>query len=91
MDRLERQHSKKLKLELTAEREGSLAPDADTRALAAVAADNGKVTAEGRDAAGIKQHESTEQMPLVQAVEIHPELQTVFDVLSTTADMLNTR
>lgn len=91
MDRLERQHSKKLKLELTAEREESLSPDTETRALAAVAADNGRVTAVGRDAAGIKQYESTEQKPLVQAAEINPELQTVFNVLSTTADMLNAR
>lgn len=45
----------------------------------------------GRDEAGIKQSESTEQKPLTQAAEVNPELQTVFDVLSDTADMLAAR
>jgi hypothetical protein len=91
MDRLQRQNSRKLKVELTAGRHESLAPDNETRSLAVVAASNGKVFAEGRDVFGIKQRESTIEKPLLESAQVDSELQTVFDVLRETAAELDQR
>lgn len=89
LERLQRQGSKKLTVELVSERNGSLTPDQETRTLAAVAADNGKVSAEGRDAGGVKQRESTVEKPLIESVVLNPEIQLVFDVLRDTATALD--
>lgn len=89
LDRLQRQGSKKLTVELVSERNGSLTPDEETRTLAAVASDNGKVSAEGRDAGGVKQKESTIEKPLIESVVVNPNVQSVFDVLRDAATVLD--
>jgi hypothetical protein len=78
-----------MRVELSAERGGTVTPDQDTISMAKVAAKNGAVLAEGRDAAGTRARESTTDRPLVEAVEVDSEYETAIDVLRRTARALD--
>ncbi len=56
-------------------------PDEDTKQLARVAASNGKVRAEGYDAAGKKRIESTVSHPHIETAQYYPKTQQVIEVL----------
>lgn len=88
-ERLKRQNVRKQTVQLDSERNQSIKPDADTVALARVAASNGKVTASGHDAAGLKQELSTVDKPLRERVLHDPNVETLFDALRRTADSLD--
>ena len=88
-ERLKKQNVRKQTLQLDAERNQSIKPDADTVALAKVAASNGKVTATGHDAAGLKQELSTVDKPMRERVLHDPNVETLFDALRRTADNLS--
>lgn len=87
-DRLKKQNVRKQTVQLDSERNQTIKPDAETVALARVAASNGKVTASGHDAAGVKQDMSTEDKPLRERVQHDPNVETLFDALRRAADML---
>jgi hypothetical protein len=87
--RLADQESRRMRVELSAERGGTVTPDQDTISMAKVAAKNGAVLAEGRDAAGTRARESTTDRPLVEAVEVDSEYETAIDVLRRTARALD--
>jgi hypothetical protein len=88
-ERLKKQNVRKQTVQLDAERNQSIKPDADTVALAKVAASNGKVTATGHDASGLKQELSTVDKPLRERVLHDPNVETLFDALRRTADNLS--
>lgn len=79
--RLERQNAKKMRTELVAESHQSIAPDEETRRMAMVAANNGKVSVIGRDAAGMHIDESTSEHPRMDTVIVDPNIETEMDVL----------
>lgn len=79
--KLERQHAQRMRTELVATKNDSIQPDAETRSLAEVAARNGNVTVIGRDAAGLRIEDSTEERPLIESVLVDPNLETEMDVL----------
>lgn len=85
LKRLERQKAKRMTTELVAEKNESIAPDAETRSLAVVAARNGNVTVIGRNVAGIRVEESTEARPFIESVLVDPNIETAIDVLKRTA------
>lgn len=87
-ERLKRQNVRKQTIQLDAERNQSIRPDTDTVELAKVAASNGKVTATGHDAIGIKRELSTVDKPLRERVLHDPNVETLFDTLRRTADSL---
>ncbi len=87
--RLADQESRRMKVELTAERGGTVLPDADTISMAKVAARNGTVRAQGRDAVGNKVTESTTDRPMVTAAHVDSDLETTNDVLRRTAGALD--
>lgn len=87
-ERLKKQNVRKQTVQLDAERNQSIKPDAETVALAKVAASNGKVTATGHDAAGLKQELSTVDKPMRERVLHDPNVETLFDALRRTADTL---
>ncbi|MEK8085997.1 DUF4747 family protein [Aquabacterium sp. A3] len=87
-DRLKKQNVRKQTVQLDSERNQTIKPDAETVALARVAASNGKVTASGHDAAGVKQDMSTEDKPLRERFQHDPNVETLFDTLRRAADML---
>jgi len=87
-ERLKQQNVRRQTVQLDSERNQSIKPDADTIALAKVAASNGKVMATGHDAAGVKQELSTVDKPLKERVLHNPNVETLFDSLKRTADSL---
>ncbi len=62
----------------------TIAPDADTLALASVAARNGSVSVVGRDANGMRVEESTQKRPLQISALVDSEVETSLDVLKRT-------
>lgn len=87
-DRLKKQNVRKQTVQLDSERNQTIKPDAETVALAKVAASNGKVTASGHDAAGVKQDLSTVDKPLRERVLHDPNVETLFDALRRAVDIL---
>ncbi len=87
-ERLKTQNVRRQTVQLDSERNQTIKPDAETTALAKVAASNGKVTASGHDAAGVKQELSTVDKPLRERVLHDPNVETLFDTLRRTADSL---
>lgn len=87
-ERLKKQNVRRQTVQLDSERNQTIKPDAETKALAKVAASNGKVVATGHDAAGVKQELSTVDKPLRERVLHDPNVETLFDTLRRTADSL---
>ncbi|MEX8511159.1 MAG: DUF4747 family protein [Leptothrix ochracea] len=87
-ERLKKQNVRKQTVQLDSERNQTIKPDAATVALAKVAASNGKVTASGHDAAGVKQDLSTIDKPLRERVLHDPNVETLFDALRRAVDIL---
>ena len=87
-ERLKNQNVRKQIVQLDSERNESIKPDAETLALAKVAASNGKVTATGRDSAGLIKELSTVDKPLRERVVHDPNVETLFDTLRRIADPL---
>jgi hypothetical protein len=87
-ERLKKQNVRKQTIQLDSERNQSIKPDAETVALARVAASNGKVTASGHDAAGMKRELSTVDKPLRERVVHDPNVESIFDTLRRTAEYL---
>ena len=85
MQKLEKMNAQKATTELTAVKGESLKPDAETKAFAHVAANNGKVTVVGRDSHGVKVEESTAAKPLVITEHVDDNLETAMQVLQRTA------
>ena len=83
--KLEKMNAQKATTELTAVKGESLKPDAETKAFAHVAANNGKVTVVGRDSHGVKVEESTAAKPLVITEHVDDNLETAMQVLQRTA------
>jgi hypothetical protein len=84
MKKLEKQRARSIVTQLTASAGKSLAPDDETKSAARVAADNGKVSVIGRDAAGDRVEESTSERPLVLTEKVDENVETVFQVLQRT-------
>jgi hypothetical protein len=71
LDRLEKQGARSQKTELLkAAKKKTLEPNAQTRILAEVAAENGYVTGDGKDGTGKKVHESTAEHPKIRELNI---------------------
>jgi Domain of unknown function (DUF4747) len=87
-DKLKKQNVRKQTVLLDAERNQSIKPDEETVALAKVAASNGKVTASGHDATGVKQELSTVDRPMRELVLHDPNVETLFDALRRTSENL---
>lgn len=85
--RLENQNAKKMVTVLVAESNHSITPDAETRGLAVVAANNGKVSVIGRDVIGTRVEESTSEHPRIDTVIVDPNIETEMNVLRRTAGM----
>jgi len=79
--KLEDQKTRRIELKLIAERNGTIEPDGETKAMAMVAAANGKVVATGRDAEGLKVFESTSEKPWMQSTRIDTDHETVINIL----------
>ncbi|MBS1186693.1 MAG: hypothetical protein H6R04_711 [Burkholderiaceae bacterium] len=89
MEKMANERAKKYTQSLISERNGSLAPDEQTKSLARMAAHNGKVVGEGRDATGGKLIESTTQSPMIQSALVDPNIESTRNVLTRTATHLD--
>lgn len=87
-ERLKKQNVRRQTVQLDSERNLSIKPDPETVALAKLASSNGKVTATGHDAQGLKKELSTVDKPLQERVLHDPNVETLFDALRRTADNL---
>lgn len=76
MQRMQAQGLSRVNEELIGTRGGTITPDAQTRAEAAVAAINGRVEVHGRDDQGVLIRESTEDKPLRVPLKIDPSVET---------------
>lgn len=85
LKRLENQGIRRQETELVAGAGESIKPDAETRALAAVAARNGSVSVVGKDAAGQRVRESTVAKPMLLTRLVNAAIETAMDVLKRTA------
>lgn len=84
--RLEKQGVRRIKTEMVAARGETIKPDAETRALAHVAARNGNVFVIGHDANGVRVEESTAAKPMALSETVDSDLETSLDVLQRTAN-----
>jgi len=81
MEKLERQNAKKVTMTLQSSKGDSIIPDQDTRAMAKVAAMDGKVDVVGRDMDGGKVEESTAKRNMVKYAPVNSDIETAPDVL----------
>ena len=83
--KLEEQKTTKAKLELIHTRSHTLKPDAETREMASVAANNGIVYGRGRTANGLPVEDSTKNRPLQRYEFVDTNIETTADVLRRVA------
>lgn len=83
--RLEKQNTTKAKLELIHARNQALEPDAETREMASVAANNGIVYGRGRSADGLPIEDSTKARPMLRYEFVDTNVETAADVLHRAA------
>ena len=81
MERLENMNAKKLTEELIAVDGKSIKPDKETRELAVIASENGKVTGIGKTADGLPSRESTAEKPMRIFSKINDAVESAFDIL----------
>lgn len=79
--RLEEQKTTKAKLELFHARNQVLEPDAETKEMASVAANNGVVYGRGRSADGLPIEDSTKDRPMLRFEFVDTNVETAADVL----------
>ncbi len=79
--RLEQQSITKAKLELFHAKNSIVKPDAETREMAEVAANNGTVYGRGRTADGLPLEDSTTNRPMLQHELVNSDIETTMDVL----------
>ncbi|WP_293995165.1 DUF4747 family protein [Sphaerotilus sp.] len=79
--KLDLMHAKKETRTFHAKYGESLSPDEETRTMALVAAENGKVVGEGIDENGAKVKESTEGHPWMKNLRYDPDRQTAFGAM----------
>lgn len=79
--RLEEQNTTKAKLELIHSRNQVLEPNAETREMASVAANNGMVYGRGRTADGLPIEDSTKAKPMIKHEFVDTDIETAADVL----------
>lgn len=84
MKKLEKMKARKLVEQIEAVRGESIVPDAETRSIARVAANNGRVSVVARDATGARFEESTVARPLVITEHVDDKVETTVDVLRRT-------
>jgi hypothetical protein len=82
---LEKQKTTKAKLELVHARNQILEPDAETREMASVAANNGIVYGRGRTADGLPVEDSTKNRPLQRYEFVDTNIETTADVVRRVA------
>jgi len=83
--RMEEQRSSKMKLEITRARGEALIPDAETREMAEVAAENGAVYGRGRDPIGLPIEDSTVDKPMLRHEYLDTDIETVGHLLARIA------
>lgn len=83
--KLEEQNTTKAKLELVHARNQTLEPDAETREMASVAANNGIVYGRGRTADGLPVEDSTKDRPLQRYEFVDTNIETAADVVRRAA------
>jgi len=83
--RLEEQKTTKAKLELFHAKNATLKPDAETRDMAEVAANNGSVYGRGRTADGLLVEDSTQDRPMLRQEFVNSEIETAADILERAA------
>lgn len=85
LKKLENQGVRQQQTQLVAAAGESIKPDAETRALAKVAANNGSVSVVGKDSGGLRVVESTVARPLSLTRLVNSMVETAMDVLKRTA------
>ena len=83
--RLDAEHAKSLRQEMTAKEGMGLAPSPETQQLARVAASNGFVAGSGFDRNNRKVEMSTQDVPWYGSVDYEPQRETRIDVLTRVA------
>lgn len=89
--KMEKQRTRRMELQLVAERNGTIEPDQETKVMARVAANNGLVYASGRDADGLPIQESTKEKPMLVPATVDTAIETTSDVMNRMADSLDAR
>lgn len=85
LKKLDDQGIRRQQTQLVAAAGESIKPDAETKALAKVAANNGSVSVVGKDAGGLRVVESTVARPLSLTRLVNSLVETAMDVLKRTA------
>ncbi len=83
--KMEEQNTTKVRLELLHSRNQALAPNEETREMAAVAGNNGIVYGRGRTADGLMVEDSTKDRPMLKHEFVNTDVETAADVLHRTA------
>ena len=89
LKKLESQNARRQETVLIAKSGETIKPDADTLALASVAAKNGSVSVVGKDASGMRVEESTQKRPMQISASVDSDVETSLDVLKRTMFMYN--